>query len=157
MKKSTWQTGFQCLIILLGISIGIYFSQQANQLHSEEHQGLMSHSSMNHGYLDISNDSIIPTLENLTMTKDPMTGWNIHFDTKNFQFTPENASSKHITGQGHAHLMINGKKVARIYAHWFHIPQLADEIKEIEITLNANSHAIMSVHQQPIAIKLTNL
>ena len=83
-----------------------------------------------------------------------MEGWNLHFETKHFRFTPENINSPHIPGEGHAHLMINGEKVARIYSNWFHLPVQKDEISEVEITLNSNTHALMIRNGKPIAIKL---
>ena len=109
------------------------------------------------GLIDIRDDSIIPKIENLKIIKDPVSGWNLHFDTKNFRFTPENVSTKHIPGEGHAHLIINGDKAARIYSNWFHIPDLVYEIIELEVTLNANSHAVMSLHETPISVELNNL
>lgn len=157
MKKSNWATLFQVLVITLGVSIGIFFSIRSNSIHNEEHGNLVSHSGMDHGLIEVGNDSIIPEIENVEVYKDPMSGWNLHLATHNFQFTPQNAGSEHIPGKGHAHLLINGEKVARVYSNWFHIPQLEYEINELEVTLNANSHATMSVDGNPISIKLTDL
>lgn len=154
MRKLKWQTVFQFVIVALGIIIGVYFSMKSNKMHAKIHEGLKLHTSINHGYIDISNDSIIPKLEKIEVIKDAMSGWNLHIYTKNFQFTPANVSSKHLPGEGHAHLIINGDKVARIYSDWFHIPELKYEINELEVTLNANSHAIMSINEKPISIKL---
>ena len=153
MKTLKLQTIFQLTLIILGITIGVYFSIKSNQAHAETHDNIKYHPPMKHGYLDISNDSIIPELHKLEITKDPMSGWNLHIHTKNFQFTPKNAGSKHQPGKGHAHLMINGNKAARIYSNWYHIPQLNDEIKEIEVTLNANTHDVMSIYEKTTSHK----
>lgn len=157
MKILNWATAFQCIIVFIGIGIGIYFSMKSNQAHSESHKGIPFSSPMNHGIIDISNDPLIPELKNVKITKDPMSGWNLYLETKNFQFTPENASKKHIPGEGHAHLIINGEKAARIYSNWFHIPELEYEIFKLEVTLNANTHATMSIYEVPISIELSNL
>ncbi len=154
MNSIKWQVTFQLFIIMLGLSFGVYFSTKANTSHDESHGALLSHSTMDHGYIDVSNDPIIPKIEEIELIKDPMSGWNLHIITKNFQFTPANASSKHVPGCGHAHLMINGIKVARVYSNWFHIPELGYPIKKLEVTLNANSHAIMSANEKTIALKV---
>ena len=134
-----------------------FFPKKATSLHEKSHTGLASHTVMDHGYIDVGIDSIIPKLEKAEVFQDPISGWNLYIETEDFKFTPENVSSKHVPGSGHAHLMINGNKVARIYSNWFHIPQLEYHIKELEITLNSNSHAIMSVNEKPISIKLIDI
>ncbi len=157
MLKLKWSTTFQILIIILGLTGGVFFSRKAMNMHGKSHIDQTSHSLMDHGYIDISYDSIIPELEKVEIFKDQMSGWNLHLETKKFKFTPENASSKHVPGCGHAHLMINGNKVARIYSNWYHIPQLDSPIEELEITLNSNSHSIMIVNEKPISIKLIDI
>lgn len=142
----------QFITITLGISIGVYFSFKSSQQHTLDH--LENHSTLNHGFIDISSDSIIPVLEKVEITKDPVSGWNLHLVTKHFHFTPENINSEHIPGEGHAHLMINGEKVARVYSSWFHFPQQKNVITKLEVTLNANSHAILAYNNKPIAILL---
>lgn len=157
MTKIKWSTTFQIFIVTLGLIGGVFFSKKTRNIYEKSHTGLTSHSGMDHGYIDISHDSIIPKLEKVELFKDPMSGWNLHFETKKFKFTPENASSKHVPGSGHAHLMINGNKVARVYSNWYHIPQLDYPIKELEITLNSNSHSIMSINEKPISVKLIDI
>ena len=157
MKTLKWSTLFQCIIITLGLTIGTFFSIKSKQLHAQSHIGIALHAPMDHGFIDISRDSIIPELNNLTVIKDPMSGWNLHFNTNNFKFTPEHIGRKHVAGEGHAHLLINGDKAARIYSNWFHIPQLEYDILELEITLNTNDHNIMCIREKPMVIKLSNV
>ena len=52
--------------------------------------------------------------------------------------------------------LINGKKVARLYSHWYHIPEQVHEINEIVITLNANSHASLTLKGRSISAQLKN-
>ncbi|MDN5215075.1 hypothetical protein QQ020_23540 [Fulvivirgaceae bacterium BMA12] len=156
MKKLNGQTTCQLLMILLGVGVGAYFSNKVNDTHGGLKADLLTHSNMHHGSIDISQDAVIPRIVNIELFKDTMAGWNLHINTKDFRFSPENAGSQHIPGEGHAHLMINGKKVARIYSKWFHVPALDYPIKELEITLNANSHQVMTVNGKAIARRLIN-
>jgi len=156
MKRLKWSIVFQGVIIIIGLIIGMHFSLKSNQLHTELYKEISFHASMHHGSMDISGDSIIPEIQNLKVVKDPISGWNLHFDTKNFKFTPQNAHQKHIPGEGHVHLLINGNKAARLYSNWFHIPKLGYELLTVEVTLNTNSHAAMSLNENPISIKLKN-
>lgn len=148
--KLNWNITLQILFVFFGLAAGVYFSNLSIGSHDESH--LNAHSGMDHGFLDVGNDSIIPEIVNIEMIKDLMSGWNLYFETRNFCFTPRDASAKHIQWSGHAHLMINGVKVARVYSNWFHIPEMNVEIKEIEVTLNANSHSIMTANGKPISI-----
>ena len=110
-----WESIVQVFIIIIGLFVGIHFSKIAYQAHEKlGHADLKGHVAMNHGILDISQDTILPQIEKLTLIKDPMSGWNIHLAVNNFRFAPENASEPHRQGEGHAHLYINGNK-ARFY------------------------------------------
>ncbi len=156
MKLFDWANTLQFCFITLGILVGVFFSNNSIVDHSLAHSNLDFHSNMEHGYLEVAMDSIVPEIESIEVFKDVMSGFNLHFQTKNFNFTPNNASSKHVPGKGHAHLMINGNKVARVYSNWFHIPELHYEIEEIEISLNSNSHEILSLNGIPISKKWGN-
>lgn len=146
-KESVLQLG----IILLGLIGGVSFSKRAGMLHQQmEQEHIRTSTIMNHGILDVSQDSIIPEIKNLRVTEDKMNGWNILIDTKEFKFTPENVNQKHVPGEGHAHLYINGKKFARLYSPAFHIPNITEGIQEIKVTLNANGHETLAIDDEPI-------
>ena len=127
----------QAGIIALGIFIGIHFSKRNFALHQKEEHGfsIVQHN-MNHGLLDISQDSIIPAITELILTKDSMSGWNLFIQTSNFQFTPEKVNQRHQSGTGHAHLYINGQKYARVYSPYFHLPDLIGVKNELKIVKN---------------------
>lgn len=145
------KTILQIVIVLAGVFLGAYFSKLSFNLHDTfGHSELRVHPSMDHGVIDISYDSIIPQIEKLEMVKDPMSGWNLYIRTNNFKFTPENVNKQHKQGEGHAHLYINGNKIARLYDNWFHVPELQNEENQIKITLNANSHETMIFNNKPI-------
>ena len=71
---------------------------------------------------------------------DTVTGFNVHLDTEAFTFTPQSAGREHRAGEGHAHLYIDGRKVARMYGNWYHLGALEPGEHEIRVTLNANTH-----------------
>ena len=76
-------------------------------------QVVQSQSDHDHGIMDVSTSGSIPTLQ-LAVQKDSMSGWNLHLIIRNFRFAPERASQEHRTGEGHAHLYTDGKKIARL-------------------------------------------
>lgn len=77
-------------------------------------------------------------------------GKNLEIVTDNLRFAPEHASSEHVAGEGHAHLYMDGRKVARLYGRWFHIPEPAPGIHRIGVILNANVHQALVVDGQAI-------
>ena len=52
---------------------------------------------------------------------------------------------KPIVGEGHAHLYIDGNKIARIYGEWYHLDELPEDAQMISVGLYANNH-------QPLAV-----
>jgi hypothetical protein len=77
----------------------------------------------------------------LTVTPDPVTGWNARLVTQNFGFTPELVNQEiTLPGQGHAHIYLDGEKIGRVYGEWFYLPQLTPGDHQIKVSLNGNSH-----------------
>lgn len=102
------------------------------------------HRRHDHGILDLSGDTAIPQVD-LVVHEDDMAGRNLEIVTKNFRFSPEHVSSEHIAGEGHAHLYLDEKKIARVYGRWFHIAEPAPGAHSIRVTLNSNSHQDLAV------------
>ena len=141
----------QAIIIIIGLVIGVHFSKMAYVEHEKiGHSELGAHAEMDHGILDISHEQYPPQIETFTISQDPMSGWNLRIQVSNFRFTPEHASQPHRSGEGHAHLYINGSKIARIYSNWFHIPELVNDRNEIKVTLNSNDHQTLAIGDQVI-------
>jgi hypothetical protein len=82
--------------------------------------------------------------------EDPVSGWNLHVLTEAFEFTPENAGAAHVVNQGHAHVYVDGVKIARLYGSWMHIDALPDAA-EVSVTLNSNDHKTFSVDGKAIS------
>ncbi len=87
----------------------------------------------------------------LTVVPDPMSGWNVIADVRNFRFAPERASLEASMGEGHAHLYVDGEKVARVYGRAFHLPRLEPGTHTVTFSLNGNDHAPYNHRGKPIA------
>jgi hypothetical protein len=98
-----------------------------------------------------------PPSVRLEVTADPDSGWNVHLITANFRFAPERAGGEVRTGEGHAHLYVDGAKVARVYGPWHHLP--ADPVPAgkhtLKAELNANDHGPWVVDGKPVAATTT--
>jgi hypothetical protein len=98
-----------------------------------------------------------PTIS-LDVKKDPTGGFNVQVITKNFRWTPEKASDKHIEGQGHAHVYLASQKIIRLYNNWFHLNtfQFAAISGEqlLRVELVGNDHAPITVNTQQISSEL---
>lgn len=97
------------------------------------------HSHSHETPIDLTETSWNPLVQ-FTATPDPVSGWNIQIQTKNFRFSPENSGGEHIEGEGHAHLYIDDIKVARLYGNWFHLASLPSGSHELRIALTSNDH-----------------
>ena len=118
---------------------------------SQEHSKHGGHGAHSHGKgITLPEGPEAPSVS-INITKDKVGGWNLHAQTQNFRFAPEHASGKHIAGEGHAHIYVNGKNIARLYSAWFHIGKLPAEGAEIRVTLNANDHRDLIVGGKPVA------
>lgn|GEM_PF-51423 len=96
-----------------------------------------------HSGIDVSSWPAKPTVA-ITMHPDSMGGWNLEITTTNFQFAPQNVNGVVIPNQGHAHLYIDGVKIARVYGNWYNVPAsiLATHgTHQVKVTLNANDHS----------------
>jgi hypothetical protein len=86
----------------------------------------------------------------MTLTPDPVAGWNLHVTTDNFSFAPEKAGKAHVPGEGHGHVHVDGEKIARLYGAWMHIPALPSGAT-VTVTLNANDHRPLAIGSTPIS------
>lgn len=91
-----------------------------------------------HPQFNIPEGAVAPTIM-LHPFKDSMGGWNIHIMTKGFIFSPQNAGKDDVMGEGHAHLFVNGKKVARVYGDWVHL-NVGKGTNKVKVNLTTNSH-----------------
>ncbi|MCP5421105.1 MAG: hypothetical protein H6969_11540 [Gammaproteobacteria bacterium] len=107
-----------------------------------------------HGLLEVPADLPIPTVS-LIVHPDGMTGRNLEIVTEHFRFAPEHASAGDAPGEGHAHLYLDGEKIARVYGHWFHLDDPEPGAHQLQVTLNSNAHHTLARNGQPILAEQT--
>lgn len=84
----------------------------------------------------------IPSLTHLVFP-DAMDGYNVQILSRNFTFTPASINRESVANEGHAHIYVNGAKIARVYGNWYHLPAsyLKPGVNAVTVTLNANDHS----------------
>jgi hypothetical protein len=90
--------------------------------------------------VEVPGGTPVPTVA-VTVLEDPKSGWNVKVETGDFRWAPENASSTHVMGEGHAHLYVDDHKVARLYGGWYHLGAMVEGEHQVKVTLNANNHS----------------
>lgn len=101
--------------------------------------GIDSHS---HSLAEVDPSLALPEVK-AELLPDSKGGFNLHVTTANFRFTPELAGQAPRQGEGHAHIFVNGAKVARLYGNWAYLGAELFHSGEnlVEVSLNANDHA----------------
>ncbi|MBJ7459632.1 MAG: hypothetical protein JHD02_10625 [Thermoleophilaceae bacterium] len=87
--------------------------------------------------------------------KDKMAGYNLFVSTRSFRWAPEHASGKHVSGEGHGHLMVDGVKVTRLYAGAYYLGNLASGTHKVMVELNGNDHVAYARDGKKIASTAT--
>ena len=91
-----------------------------------------------------------PMTVSLKLEPDPLGGANLFVETQGLVFAPQNAGVKHVAGEGHAHVYVNGVKISRLYGHAFQLGKLAEGLNEVRVTLNANTHEDYTWNGEPV-------
>ncbi|MEU3903656.1 hypothetical protein AB0F20_07515 [Streptomyces goshikiensis] len=90
---------------------------------------------------------------------DTEDGWNLQLTVRNFRFTPDSTGGAALPGAGHAHLELDGRKLARLYGPWFHLPaaQVPESAHTLTVRLYADDHTAWAVAGKPVeaAVPLT--
>lgn len=90
----------------------------------------------------------------LTLEKDTVAGWNLFVATQGFCFAPDQAGKPNAAGQGHAHLYLDGTKIARLYGPAQHLDSLPAG-GTLRVELNGNDHSPLAIDGQPLAASVT--
>ncbi|OWY66543.1 hypothetical protein B7486_36350 [cyanobacterium TDX16] len=96
-----------------------------------------------HQMMEISAGEPIPSVK-LVLHPDTMRGYNLEVQTTNFKFAPENVNKAAKSGEGHAHLYVNDKKITRLYSSWYYLDNLKPGKYKIRVSLNANNHQVLA-------------
>ncbi|MFG2982605.1 hypothetical protein ACGFYQ_15320 [Streptomyces sp. NPDC048258] len=88
----------------------------------------------------------------LTARPDSEDGWNLQLSVQNFRFTPDSTGGAALPGAGHAHLELDGRKLARLYGPWFHLPaaQVPEGAHTLTVRLYADDHTAWAVSGKPV-------
>lgn len=88
----------------------------------------------------------------LTARPDSEDGWNLQLAVENFAFTPDSTGGAALRGAGHAHLELDGRKLARLYGPWFHLPaaQVPEGAHTLTVRLYADDHTAWAVSGKPV-------
>jgi len=135
-------------LLVLGIAAGAAAALAGRPGEKPAKPALMKH---DHGMIQIADDQPPPSVA-IAVTADTMGGFNIHLKVRDFRFTPQRTGDRPVRNEGHAHLFINGRKVARLYGPDRHLPAslLRPGINRLRVTLNANNHAIWALGKREI-------
>ena len=76
----------------------------------------MAEDGVEHGHPErpVNPDLPIPSLTHLAFP-DAMDGYNVQILVRNFTFTPAAINRDVVANEGHAHININGVKIARVH------------------------------------------
>ncbi|GGZ85655.1 hypothetical protein GCM10010371_51960 [Streptomyces subrutilus] len=88
----------------------------------------------------------------LAARPDSEDGWNLQLTVENFRFTPDSTGGAALLGAGHAHLELDGRKVARLYGPWYHLPaaQVPEGTHTLTVRLYADDHTAWAVAGKPV-------
>lgn len=103
--------------------------------------------------VSMANDGTAPSVT-ASLHPDAVSGWNLEIQTRNFTFNPEAVNQDNVANQGHAHIYVDGVKLARVYGPWFHIGSLTAGEHLIAVELNANNHSPINVDGKPVRVEM---
>ncbi len=94
-----------------------------------------------------------PAME-IVLHEDENNGFNLQVMVENYQLESPLLAGDAPDGiaEGHAHLMINGKKRVRIYGEWLHLDKglFKSGINQVTVTLNSHDHYSWVIGKQPV-------
>lgn len=98
-----------------------------------------SHGTHHHKTMEIAPNQPVPSV-NLVVHPDAKKGWNLEVKVTNFSFALLSVNTAAKPGEGHAHLYVNGQKIARLYGNWYYLEDLPPGKNPITVSLNSNTH-----------------
>jgi hypothetical protein len=85
----------------------------------------------------------------LSVSGDDVNGWTGEVSVDGFSISPADAM-QHVPGEGHLHLMVDGKVFSMVYQSVFPIPYLGPGEHEIAVVLSSNDHRTYVINGDPI-------
>ena len=138
---------FKIILIVIIVALLVSFLSFKNK-----DKQTNAHDAMKHEMIQVDKNIPEPTIS-VEAIKDAKDGYNLHIVTTNYKWTPEKVNTSPIQGEGHAHIYVNGVKLARLYGEWFNISasELKEGANEITVTLNANDHSEWTLGEEHLS------
>jgi hypothetical protein len=131
--------------LLLGVLVAPWFRDvpERQVMQADEQDMTMERGTMIHVTRDVPAATALAMT--MTVSKDASDGWNIFLDIDNFTFDPKMESDPEAPNTGHAHIYVDGIKMARLYSPYFHLADMTPGQHEIIVALSSNDHAYYTV------------
>ncbi|MCS7007884.1 MAG: hypothetical protein RMM28_06795 [Thermoleophilia bacterium] len=103
-------------------------------------------------------DRLVPAPKGMAVAVEAIAtekGMLIHARTTGFRFAPRKIDGRHVPGEGHIHVYVDGKKVTVMVAPWLFVGGLKHGRHVVRLTLNTNDHATYARHGKPLEAKTT--
>ena len=109
---------------------------------ASESMGIGDHMGDDHNGTDAPElvESESPLSVAITAEPDAHGGVSVSIMTVGFRFAPELVDHAHTEGVGHAHIYVDGEKLARVFEPNYQIDDLTPGDHEIRVSLNSNNH-----------------
>lgn len=153
MSKISLRLPYLIYLSIASILVGVLIAPVFRDIPVQGSGADMLDHEMQHGSLEVS--AVGAPQVAITVEQDAMNGWNVTVTTDNFRFTPEQVNGEHVENTGHAHLYVDGVKIARLYGPYFHIPNLPPGEHEVSVNLSSNDHSYYLVNGDLIAARTT--
>lgn len=97
-------------------------------------------------------DTAVPQLD-VMIHPDGDTTRNLEITARGFKWLPDQVNGLVTTPGGHAHVYVNGVKVARAYGSWLQLTDYPEGPVTIRVTFNANDHSLWADGDAPLVVE----
>ncbi len=82
-------------------------------------------------------------------------GYFLRLKTRNFTFRPQAVGKAPAPREGHAHLYLDGEKIATVLGEWLYLKSLPEDAEQLSVQLYANDHSAFTVDGNLISDAVT--
>lgn len=152
-EKMVLRTAFASVTFVLVIGLTILpYSAMAQQVwrNSTDDVALVLDGSMCGGnHIDIAGYETLPGVA-MNLTQDANGNYVVEIDTKNFTWAEESDEPNFVIGEGHAHIYLDGEKVAASYSSSYVLPEMNSGLYEVRVSLVSADHQEYLINNLPI-------
>ena len=151
MSKVSLRMPYLIYLSIASILIGVILAPLFRDLPVQNAAvDVMAHE-MQHGLLEVP--AVGAPQVAITVEQDPVNGWNVTLSTNNFTFTPQMVNGENVDNTGHAHLYVEGVKIARLNGQHYYIPVLHVDDNGISVNLSGNDRSYYVIDGNRIAAR----